>query len=621
MARTDRAAARDRTLARAARLFVLLEERRTLCDRMRAIVEPLQRSRLVFADGEAELLERLSGRLEAALALLREYGGEDRAADAAGLLDELARQVESDDWALGQEMHAELERKALQEADIVRGFQSAIDQWTTRVAGLKQALDAALLVHAPVRREIDRHQSLEALVRSGQTAITDRAYSTLPEVLHKLDAEQAAANVDDAAAAVRAKREETRPFSRIGELLLLQSPLDQKRRYHYTVLLRMPGERGHGINVQASTTLVENDRRSMTDALGRVTHAIEHGLERIRKGATAEPPPQVSVPAIGLQPSEHDRIRRALWDTDGDAKDAPANLGALVQDVGEMMYRLFMPEQMQRQIAETRCALTITTNDLELPWELMHAQGKFLSLERPVARMPMGRALPPADRAAAPRADRLLRFLLIYADPEKNLANAEQEIETVRQYLERDWKSRIRVDVLAGERATGRRLNEVLRSGTYDVIHYAGHAHFDQESHELSGLYVGDGQESEVFFAQKIRRLMAGRPLVFLNACETGVTANEAQGQERVTYFQQPAEGLASAFIYGGALGCIGSLWPVYDRPAAEFAVEFYKGLLEGTMIGEALRATRVEIRNRYPDQIAWASYLYYGDPTAVLAE
>jgi CHAT domain-containing protein len=280
-----------------------------------------------------------------------------------------------------------------------------------------------------------------------------------------------------------------------------------------------------------------------------------------------------------------------------------------------------MPEQMQRQIAETRCALTITTNDLELPWELMHAQGRFLSLDRPVARMPMGRALPPGDRAAAPRADRLLRFLLIYADPDKNLANAEQEIETVRQYLEQDWKSRIRVEILTGPRATGRKLNEVLRSGTYDVIHYAGHAHFDQESHELSGLYLGTKESNEVFFAQKIRRLMAGRPLVFLNACETGVTANEAQGQERVTYFQQPAEGLASAFIYGGALGCIGSLWPVYDKPAAEFAVEFYKRLLEGYMVGEALRATRAEIKERYPDQIAWASYLYYGDPTAVLAE
>jgi hypothetical protein len=614
----------EKTLPRIAKLFVLLEERRTLCDRMRDIVEPLQRSRLVIADGEAELLESLSLRLDQSLGLLRKFGaGDDGAGDAARLLDELAQHIDCDDWALGKEMLEELEQKALQEANIVRGFQSDIDQWKTRIASLKNALDAALLVHAPVRRETDRHQSLEALVRSGQTAITDRAYSSLPEVLQKLAAEQASANVDDAASAVDEKRKEARQFSRIAELLLLQSPLDQKRRYHYTVLLRMPGERaGHGVNVQASTTLVENDRKSMTDALRRVTDAIGHGLERVRKGAAAGEPPQPAPgPAPGLHASEHDHVRRALWDEEADLKDPRINVGALVQDVGEMMYRLFMPEQMQRQIAETRCALTITTNDLELPWELMYAQGKFLSLDRPVARMPMGRAMPPADRPAAPRADRLVRFLLIYADPDKNLANAAQEIKTVQDYLEGEWKDRIRVEVVAAERATGRKLNELLRSGAYDVIHYAGHAHFDEESHELSGLYLGTEKDNEVFFAQKIRRLMAGRPLVFLNACETGVTANEAQGQEKVSYFQQPAEGLASAFIYGGALGCIGSLWPVYDKPAAEFAVEFYKRLLEGYMVGEALRATRTEIRERYPDQIAWASYLYYGDPTAVLAQ
>ena len=34
---------------------------------------------------------------------------------------------------------------------------------------------------------------------------------------------------------------------------------------------------------------------------------------------------------------------------------------------------------------------TIVTNDLEIPWELMVTDG-FLALERPIARMPVGRA-------------------------------------------------------------------------------------------------------------------------------------------------------------------------------------------------------------------------------------
>jgi CHAT domain-containing protein len=103
---------------------------------------------------------------------------------------------------------------------------------------------------------------------------------------------------------------------------------------------------------------------------------------------------------------------------------------------------------------------------------------------------------------------------------------------------------------------------------------------------------------------------------VFLNACQTGVTANETNPQSVGEYFWKPAEGLASAFLYGGALGCVGSLWPVYDEPAAEFAVEFYNQVLEGQMIGEAMRRTRRSIKTKHPDSITWASFVLYGDPT-----
>jgi CHAT domain-containing protein len=72
----------------------------------------------------------------------------------------------------------------------------------------------------------------------------------------------------------------------------------------------------------------------------------------------------------------------------------------------------------------------------------------------------------------------------------------------------------------------------------------------------------------------------------------------------------------ASWFIYGGALGYIGCLWPIYDRPAADFAIHFYRQVLEGHMIGEAMRLARVEIRKTYPDQITWAAFVLYGDST-----
>jgi CHAT domain-containing protein len=61
-------------------------------------------------------------------------------------------------------------------------------------------------------------------------------------------------------------------------------------------------------------------------------------------------------------------------------------------------------------------------------------------------------------------------------------------------------------------------------------------------------------------------------------------------------------------------------MWPVYDKPARELAVLFYKSVLEGEPTGEALRRAREDVRKDYPEEITWAAYVLYGDPTFRLA-
>jgi CHAT domain-containing protein len=167
------------------------------------------------------------------------------------------------------------------------------------------------------------------------------------------------------------------------------------------------------------------------------------------------------------------------------------------------------------------------------------------------------------------------------------------------------------------DEASGRKLNHLLGFDSFDIIHYAGHASFDESKPDLSGLVMKDGIP---FFAQKIRRILAGRPLVFLNACETGRTANEATPEDAQRsvgrYLGGPAEGLTSAFVYGGAMACIGAQWPVFDDSAADFALTFYDSMIEGNFVGEAMRRARQMTKDRFPDEISWASFVLYGDPT-----
>ena len=318
--------------------------------------------------------------------------------------------------------------------------------------------------------------------------------------------------------------------------------------------------------------------------------------------------------------TEDGEIRRSRPSGGSDEVEQLPKLGVLLQDMGDFMYRLFMPEWMQHYLRETPSALMITTNDLELPWELMYCTGEFLCLQRPISRMPMGRALPKLKPKSSIEPGHKVRFLLVYSDPEKTLPAAETEIDTLYQRLLDEWKDRIDVVVLRRNEATGKRLNDELRGGAFDVIHYAGHASFDDGSPELSGLLLSDkAGKNEIFFAQKIRRLLEGHPLVFLNACQSGRTANE-EVASRTDYLLEPAEGLASAFLYGGALACVGSLWPIYDKPAAEFGLEFYRKALEGYMLGEAMRIARVKVKQSFPEQVTWAAFVLYGDATFRLA-
>jgi CHAT domain-containing protein len=94
--------------------------------------------------------------------------------------------------------------------------------------------------------------------------------------------------------------------------------------------------------------------------------------------------------------------------------------------------------------------------------------------------------------------------------------------------------------------------------------------------------------------------------VVFLNACSTGLHRYERGG-----YFQ----GLSAALLRSGAYSVISSLIPLFDNQSEEFAVEFYKRLLETHSVSSSLRKARIAIREKYKDQIHWIPYVHYGSP------
>jgi CHAT domain-containing protein len=279
-----------------------------------------------------------------------------------------------------------------------------------------------------------------------------------------------------------------------------------------------------------------------------------------------------------------------------------------LSELGDLMYRLFLPTVVQRHLSGVETPILVASNDLELPWELMYPENDFLCLRAPVGRMPMMRDFP---RRNEYQREEKLRFLFL-ANPTGDLPAAEKEVEWIADRLTGEPAT---VEVWRGEEVTGLKLHRALASGRYDVIHYSGHAFFNPENPDESGLLLA-GQN--VFIAQTIQRTLRGRPLIFLNACESG---REMMAEGEVSYVASETEGLASSFILGGALAIMGTMWPIFDEGAAEFASAFYENILAGQSLGEATRQARLHLRNSRPHDVTWASFVLYGDPTLNILE
>lgn len=482
------------------------------------------------------------------------------------------------------------------------GVIEEIADWQRLVVTAEKELTLAQEVKAAVSREKQLLIKLKSIVSRANLALKDRDLRLLTESQRQWSEYQAEATA--LLTLIQGKHEASQATARLADMHIMQSP-ELNERYEYTILLRPPVELDtSSVNVQGDTTIVKQDRESIMEDVGDISEAINRGLARSFKAGQA----RTFVP----DPVDEIVRNRPIF-----------NANALIDQLGDLMYRLFMPDSMQGYFEEEEnmCSLSITTNDLELPWELMKHENSFLCLERPIARTPMGRAMPSRATGNVTRhASNKLRFLLIYADPHKNLPLARKEIIQIERQLKFAWKDGIDIDTLGIDiPATGDALNHALLNENYDVIHYAGHAQFNEEDSDLSSLLMEDGE----FFAQKLRRLMKGRPLVFLNACESGQAANATRAQETSYHHRARgmAEGLAAATIYGGAVGCIGPLWPVYDDAAAEFAIQFYNHVVEGHMIGKAMQLARQYVRHAYEQQITWASFVLYGNPTYKLVD
>jgi CHAT domain-containing protein len=277
-------------------------------------------------------------------------------------------------------------------------------------------------------------------------------------------------------------------------------------------------------------------------------------------------------------------------------------------EAGRAIYVDLLPSFLKEKLQEAHGPNLVLHLDKPLvgiPWELLHDGDDFLG-----RRFRLGR-LVTMDQEARPPMQRHMEpplSALIVADPSGDLPAAQDEAHEVGRILE-DSPVIGPVTTLMG-RVALRTLRDELPK--HDLLHYAGHADFDDRSGEAQ-LRLADGA-----FTTRLIEQVSGRVdfpgLVFLNACSSADDTRSASTGE--SSLAGPA-GVASSLLLAGVRHVVGTLWEVRDEVARHFARSFYRSLGASETVGAAMERARHAIAGRYgEDRLLWADHLLYGDPT-----
>ncbi|MBN2000222.1 CHAT domain-containing protein [candidate division KSB1 bacterium] len=276
---------------------------------------------------------------------------------------------------------------------------------------------------------------------------------------------------------------------------------------------------------------------------------------------------------------------------------------------GEVLYRNLMPEALQKEFKRLNNPLLISTNDLTIPWEVLHDGEDFLSIKFRISRdlhysgASSGSQLSISRSQAVSR--ETLRFLFIVNphDPDDSLGDTYEEGENIRQLLD---STKTKVTYLSDEHATLWEIEHELMT-SYDVIHYAGHIFYENRPQKV---YI-QLPENQKFYPDDINYIK-GKPLIFLNGCQSDVVSGRCRHGDEI---YQNGLSLSQTFLLRGAKGVVGTLSKVPSPQAKTFAIEFYQNALEGGPIAEAVRLARVKTREEFPDDAGFLTFVLYGHP------
>lgn len=324
---------------------------------------------------------------------------------------------------------------------------------------------------------------------------------------------------------------------------------------------------------------------------------------------------------LGQIAAERGLVTRGGSSATGGAGDA--TMAELV-DLGRSLLEHTLPPSAVTDLGDEPVYIELGTDEslVHLPWELLHDGDDFLALKHYLGRFVIQSQPSPATvpaRELLHDLDRLNALVICVPKPDRRedgstlpyLAAAHQERDAVVETL---LDAGVRVQLV--DDPTRANVRRALRE-PHEIVHFTGHAVASAADPRRNALVLQDGDLNVGQLSATLRFHRA--VLCFVNGCETSRGSASGSTGDFGWDEQFAVFGLARAFLESGAY-VLGTRWKLPDDSGSEFARTFYRQFLgQGLPIGKAIAQARVALKEASPNDLSWASYVYWGDPRIAL--
>lgn len=284
--------------------------------------------------------------------------------------------------------------------------------------------------------------------------------------------------------------------------------------------------------------------------------------------------------------------------------------------IGDKFFNALFPSQIyyllqnsldkaQRENKYVRLRLRLDASELVcLPWELMHSSNldsEYIALHR---RLSLVRFLPLGRLHVNSQSRRPLTILVFISRSRMDDLGFLKEKKNIKKALRPlIWSLDVRIRIC--EQATMENLSRELE-GHPDILHYIGHAGFDDRQNEAYLEFDGGHK----VFARTLKSLLAESSikLAVLNSCETAAAAET-----------DAFTGVAQNLVKVGIPAVVAMQLRIPDDTATWFSEIFYSKLLQFHSIAVAVAETRRKTMERTElDQQHWATpvlFMREGEP------